>query len=116
MKTKKIFTVLIFLFSNLSQVLADERKSQLNKLFEELKFFFLKTGLSFSIEIANDPFFVGKLNKNVFQHSHELKYEILTEIPFLKKKIAVGSINFHLDTFGRAFNIKNKKEFINSKT
>ena len=37
MKTKKIFTVLIFLFSNLSQVLADERKSQLNKLFEELK-------------------------------------------------------------------------------
>ena len=38
MKTKKIFTVLIFLFSNLSQVLADERKSQLNKLFEELKF------------------------------------------------------------------------------
>ena len=38
----------------------------------------------------------------------------MTEIPFLKKKIAVGSINFHLDTFGRAFNIKNKKEFIYS--
>ena len=37
MKTKKIFIVLIFLFLNLSQVLADERKSQLNKLFEELK-------------------------------------------------------------------------------
>ena len=104
------FSVRDIMFVGTKKFVADTK----NKLFEELKFFFLKTGLSFSIEIANDPFFVGKLNKNVFQHSHELKYEILTEIPFLKKKIAVGSINFHLDTFGRAFNIKNKKEFIYS--
>ena len=37
MKTNKIFIVFFFLVLNLSQVLADERKSQLNKLFEELK-------------------------------------------------------------------------------
>ena len=84
------------------------------KLLNELKNFFLNTDLNFSIEIANDPFFIGKLSKNIFQHAHELKYEILTEVPFLKKKIAVGSVNFHLDTFGRAFNIKNKKKFIYS--
>ena len=37
MKNKKIFFVFFFLFLNLSQVLADERKNQLNKLFDELK-------------------------------------------------------------------------------
>ena len=37
MKSKKIFIVFLCLFLNLSQVLADERKNQLNKLFKELK-------------------------------------------------------------------------------
>ncbi len=85
-----------------------------DKLLGELKNFFKMSGLNFSIEIANDPFFIGKINKNIFQQSHELKYEIIVKIPFLKKNIAVGSINYHLDTFGRAFNIKNKREFIYS--
>ena len=43
--------------------------------------------------------------KNYF-NMFELKYEILAYIPFFKKKIAIGSINYHLDTFGDAFNIK----------
>ncbi len=37
MKNKKVFILFFFLLINLSQVLADERKNQLNKLFEELK-------------------------------------------------------------------------------
>ena len=85
-----------------------------NKLLKELIKFFNKTGLNFSIEVGDDPFFLGKLNKKIFQQAHELKYEILTYIPFLKKRIAVGSINLHLDTFSRAFNIKNNKKFIHS--
>lgn len=89
-------------------------KSTRDDLLNDLKKFFIRSGLNFSIEIANDPFFIGKLNKNIFQQSHELKYEILAKIPFLKKSIAIGSINYHLDTFGRAFSIKNKNQFIYS--
>ena len=37
MKNKKIFIIFFCLFLNLSEVLADERKDQLNKLFKELK-------------------------------------------------------------------------------
>jgi hypothetical protein len=89
-------------------------KKTRDNLLIDIKNFFINSGLSFTIEIANDPFFIGKFNKNIFQQSHELKYEILANIPFLKKKIAIGSINYHLDTFGRAFNIKNKNQFIYS--
>ena len=37
MKFKKIFTIFIFFISSLSEVFADERKKQLDKLFNELK-------------------------------------------------------------------------------
>ena len=60
-----------------------------DNLLEDIKKFFINSGLSFTIEIANDPFFIGKFNKNIFQQSHELKYEILANIPFLKKKIQI---------------------------
>ncbi len=82
------------------------------KLIEDIIRFLKLTSLDCSIEVADDPFFTGKANKKLFQHLFELKYEILAYIPFLKKKIAIGSINYHMDTFGDAFNIKshNKKK------
>jgi len=89
-------------------------KKTINELFEELKDFFISSDLSFSIEVADDPFFSSQINKKVFQQSYELKYEILVYIPHLKKKIAVGSINNHLNTYGKALNIKNNKGFIHS--
>ena len=81
-----------------------------DKLLKELENFFKKTNLDCSIEVADDPFFIGKIDKKIFQNSFELKYEILTYIPFLKKKIAVGSINYHMDTFSKAFNIAGKSK------
>ena len=57
---------------------------------------------------------MSNINKKVFQDAMDLKYEIIAEIPFLKKEIAVGSINFHLNTFGKAFKIKRKGKFIYS--
>lgn len=85
-----------------------------NRLIEDIKIFLKKTDLDCTIETANDPFFIGNVDKKLFQDAFELKYEILATIPFLKKKIAIGSINFRLDTFGKAFNIKNKKKNIYS--
>lgn len=66
-------------------------------------------GLDCVIESANDPFFSNDaVLKNVFQYASKLKYEILAYLPHSKERIAVGSINHHLDFFGKAFNIKHK--------
>ncbi len=63
--------------------------------------------LDCKIESANDPFFSNEsVVKNVFQYASKLKYEILARIPHLGKRIAVGSINLHLDFFGKSFNIR----------
>ena len=48
MKTKKFFFISIFLLLGLSQVYADERKKQLDKLFKELKI--NNTTLTFEVE------------------------------------------------------------------
>ncbi len=85
---------------------------QKSKIIKYLKFFLLSTGLNCTIEKANDPFFSVNKEKKVFQDALDLKYEILVDIPFLKKKIAVGSINYHYNTFGKAFNIKNEGKTI----
>lgn len=84
------------------------------QLIERLIEFFSTSGLRCKIEVADDPFFSGSVEKKFFQHQFELKYEILCEIPFLNKWIAVGSINLHLDTFAKAFDIKNNDEYIHS--
>lgn len=73
---------------------------RLGRLIEELH-------LHARIETANDPFFANdSAMKTVFQSAHRLKYELLAHIPHLSKDIAVGSINFHTDFFGKAFDIR----------
>lgn len=83
-----------------------------NKLINSIKNFLKISKLNSTIEIANDPFFISSIEKKIFQDALELKYEVLADIPFLKKKIAIGSINFHLNTFGRAFKICKGKKFV----
>jgi hypothetical protein len=97
------FTVRDIMFVGDKQFVLEVRQNLIN----EIKKFVKLTELNCSIEVADDPFFIGDIDKKLFQHSFELKYEILATIPFLKKKIAIGSINFHMDTFGKAFNINN---------
>jgi hypothetical protein len=83
-------------------------------LIQSLKKFFKNTGLCMSIEVADDPFFTNNFEKKMFQHAFELKYEVLARVPFLEKNIAVGSVNLHLDTFGKSFNISSKGEKVYS--
>ena len=76
-------------------------------LIEILSRFIAALRLRARIETANDPFFANDAAmKSVFQHSHRLKYELLAEIPHLEDEIAVGSVNLHLDFFGKAFDIE----------
>jgi hypothetical protein len=83
-----------------------------DELIKSIKKFFSISKLNCTIEVANDPFFISNVEKKIYQDALDLKYEILADIPFLKKKIAVGSINFHLNIFGKAFKISNKGKSI----
>lgn len=82
---------------------------QRNSFITKCNEFIKSLGLKFKIEASNDPFFSKRLNKITFQNSGALKYEILAFIPFSNSWLAVGSINYHLQTFGEAFDIKLKE-------
>ena len=62
--------------------------------------------LAGEIRTASDPFFVAPdaAAKTYFQLSSETKYEISLILPGAER-VAVGSLNYHTDFFGRAFTI-----------
>ena len=95
-----VFSVRDIMFVGDKQFVLHQRQLLIEKLTEFLK----KTGLNCSIEVADDPFFSTSLEKKLFQFQFESKYEILAFIPYLNKRIAIGSINLHLDSFSSAFN------------
>ena len=74
-------------------------RQRMEKVFE-------KIGLSYSVESANDPFFVGEFRKQAaFQSAFQLKFEIRASLPFKSSTMAVGSYNYHQDFFGRNLDI-----------
>jgi hypothetical protein len=58
------------------------------------------------IRTASDPFFVAPdaVGKTYFQLSSETKFEVSLAIPD-QERLAVGSVNYHTDFFGRVFGI-----------
>jgi seryl-tRNA synthetase len=64
-------------------------------------------GLDVRIEPANDPFFgrAGKVMASA-QKEQDLKFELLHAVATEEKPTAVSSCNYHLDHFGRAFDIR----------
>ncbi|HLK56027.1 MAG TPA: aminoacyl--tRNA ligase-related protein [Chthonomonadaceae bacterium] len=58
------------------------------------------------IRTASDPFFIAPdaSAKTYFQLSAETKYEISLMLPE-EERLAVGSLNYHTDFFGRTFNV-----------
>ena len=62
--------------------------------------------LAGEIRTASDPFFIAPdaAAKTYFQLSSETKYEISLMLPG-DERVAVGSLNYHTDFFGRAFDI-----------
>jgi len=63
--------------------------------------------LAGEIRTASDPFFIAPdaVAKTYFQLSSETKYEISLMLPG-EARIAVGSLNYHSDFFGRAFDVQ----------
>jgi seryl-tRNA synthetase len=62
--------------------------------------------LAGEIRTASDPFFTApdNLAKTFFQLSSETKYEVSLPLPD-GARLAVGSLNYHSDFFGRAFRV-----------
>ncbi len=97
------FTVRDIMFVGEKRFALESRQILIDKLSE----FLSSLHLNCKIETANDPFFMNKAAmKSVFQNSNNLKYELLAAIPHQKKDLAVGSINYHMDMFSSAFEIK----------
>lgn len=66
-----------------------------------------RLGLAFEIVTATDPFFVDAYaTQAAYQRGFELKFELLVPLPYSGRKLAVGSINYHQDFFGRSFDIR----------
>ncbi len=62
-------------------------------------------GIAAEIRTASDPFFVAPddaLAKTFFQLSSDTKYEVAAYLPD-GSQLAVGSLNYHSDFFGRVF-------------
>ena len=74
------------------------------EFFKFAREFIQELELSGRIETANDPFFTNDAAlKKLFQDSLKGKYEIIAETGGATGDVAVGSINWHGDQFGRAF-------------
>lgn len=68
--------------------------------------FLNELGLAYEISTATDPFFVDSYAvQAAYQQGFDLKFELLAPLPYSGKKLAVGSINYHQDFFGRSFAI-----------
>lgn len=66
-----------------------------------------RIGLQFTVETASDPFFIDGFGvQTTFQKLFDLKFEILAPLPYAGRSLAVGSLNYHQDFFGRAFDIR----------
>jgi seryl-tRNA synthetase len=64
-------------------------------------------GIAYEITSATDPFFADSYAvQAAYQQGFDLKFELLAPLPYSGKKLAVGSINYHQDFFGRSFEIK----------
>jgi seryl-tRNA synthetase len=59
------------------------------------------------IQTASDPFFVDTYDKKrIFQMSFDLKHEVQAYLPEDDVWLAIGSVNYHQDHFGKAFEMK----------
>lgn len=63
--------------------------------------------MAYEVTSATDPFFTDSYAAQAaYQQGFELKFELLAPLPYSGKKLAVGSINYHQDVFGRTFGIQ----------
>jgi seryl-tRNA synthetase len=96
------FTMRELVFLGPSEVVLQQRQ----KCVQLVGDFLDGLGLAAEIRTASDPFYIAPEapSKTYFQLTAETKYEASVLLPD-NGRLAVGSLNYHTDFFGRAFNI-----------
>jgi seryl-tRNA synthetase len=96
------FTMRELVFLGTSDYVLQERERCV-QIFGE---FLDELGLAAEIRTASDPFYIAPdaSSKTYFQLTAETKYELSALLPN-KQRLAIGSLNYHTDFFGRAFDI-----------
>ena len=96
------FTMREIVFMGMRDDVLREREAGIRKI----GVFLDEHQLAGDVRTASDPFFIAPdaAAKTYFQLSSETKYEISLLLPS-DDRVAVGSLNYHTDFFGRAFAI-----------
>jgi seryl-tRNA synthetase len=96
------FTMRELVFLGTSDYVLEERQRCVDAVGEFLD----EIGLAAEIRTASDPFYIAPdaSSKTYFQLTAETKYEVSALLPN-KERLAIGSLNYHTDFFGRAFDI-----------
>jgi seryl-tRNA synthetase len=96
------FTMRELVFLGTSEYVLEERERCVQIIGEFLD----DLGLAAEIRTASDPFYIAPdaSSKTYFQLTAETKYELSALLPN-KDRLAIGSLNYHTDFFGRAFDI-----------
>ena len=91
---------------------ADFVKSQRKTFIQFIESFATFTGLACSLEKASDPFFTNEIpEKGALQNHIESKFELLVPLGNGRSDLAVGSVNWHSDFFGRSFEIRDNSNY-----
>jgi seryl-tRNA synthetase len=86
---------------------ADYVTSHTQRILDLSAEFLDELGMAYEISSATDPFFVDSYAvQAAYQLGFDLKFELLAPLPYCGKKLAVGSVNYHQDFFGRSFAIE----------
>jgi seryl-tRNA synthetase/acyl carrier protein len=87
-------------------------KSQRETFLKFIESFASFTGLACSLEKASDPFFTNEIpEKSALQNHIESKFELLVPLGNERSDLAVGSVNWHSDFFGRSFEIRDNSNY-----
>jgi len=87
-------------------------KSQREIFLKFIESFASFTGLACSLEKASDPFFTNEIpEKGALQNHIESKFELLVPLGNGRSDLAVGSVNWHSDFFGRSFEIRDNSNY-----
>lgn len=87
-------------------------KSQREIFLKFIESFASFTGLACSLEKASDPFFTNEIpEKGALQNHIESKFELLVPLGNGRSDLAVGSVNWHSDYFGRSFEIRDNSNY-----
>lgn len=97
------FTMRELIFLGPQAYIFQQRQAMLDETVELLRTW----GIGYEIRSATDPFFLEEYAAMAaYQMSFDLKFEILAPLPYkANKELAIGSLNYHQDLFGRSFGI-----------